>query len=1405
MAKKQRFPLIGSVLGFLVFAAIPLAPVRAEFTTPFAITDVKIVSGDSVIEKGVILIDEGRIVAAGAKVEIPPYAERLDGKELIAYPGFIDALSHMGIPEKERTKEERERTEDENPDPREGPASGTRLANRRGIRPQLRAIELYNADEKQRESFRAVGFTTALLAPRDGIFSGTSDMVNLSDAPLRRAILASDVAMHGSFKTGEPGEYPQSLLGIIAQYRQVLLDAKWHAKSLKYAERHPNSGDRPPSDAALDALQPLLGRGQKLFFEANSENEIRRALDLAKEFNLDIGISGAREAWKVLDRIKAERVPLIVSLKFPEEPEYGKKKKEKSAGKKPDAKSATDAPESAAPSESKKDEVKTGDEPDAESAEKKKEDDDKKEEKIYEPLKVRKERRRLWEEQVANVIRLHEAGVPFSFTTREFKKPSEFWDNLRLVIERGLPESAALAALTSTAASFAPKDQLGTIASGRIANVTLMTKPFSDKEAKVKYVIIDGKKIEIESDKDDDKKKDAKPESGEKTAKTDAPESKPEAKTNPVEKKEEAAEEPDRSPVFDSEILADRIPKTRTDGNVFIRNATILPVTSPPIPDGCLLIRKGKIEAIGAGLTPPDGVTVIDATGRYVMPGIVDPHSHLGIDGVNESPFPLSAETKIVDTIDPHDVAIFRANAGGVTTHHAMHGSANPIGGQNVTFKLKYERPVAEMLIPDAARTIKFALGENVTQANFFENFGKRYPNTRMGVEATIRMSFEAAREYQRVWDEFEKLSKAGQDAPPPRRDLRLEALADVLAGKMTIHSHCYRSEEILRLIDVAEEYGVRIGLLHHVLEGYRIAPEMARHGCGGSSFAYDWAYKVEAYGALPHNAALMMRNSVNASINSDSQTTIRYMNQEAAKCMRWGGLDDNEALRLITINPALQLQVDHRIGSLEVGKDGDVAVFNGHPVDTFAKCVMTLIDGEVVFEDARPDAVEPVANWSPTTLPREESLNRQIPQTPHRAYAIVGATVHTISGPAIEEGTVVILDDRIHAVGVNVPVPPGAGVIQAAGLHVYPGLIDAGGTLGLNEIDSIRATRDFREIGTFNPHLRAASAVHPHSSHIRNTRVVGTTTALTKPTGGLISGQSALIHLDGWTAPEMLVADEIGLHISVPSLPVQLPEDPERRKERQTEHKKQLKQLENFVTRAKHYDAVKKVAAERNDRHFETDLVLEAMIPYVRGEKPVILEASSYKGILDAIEFAEKQGFRIMLSGGADAWKLASILKEKNIPVILGTPLSYPRGEFEPWDAVYRCAAELDQAGVRFCFASESSTGAFDLGTMVGMAVAHGLPRERAEYAVTLGAADILGIADRVGSIEPGKKADLIVTVDSPLRTTTLVTHMFIDGRPIELTSMHTEGYEKFKNRPAPKLPPARDDLRGPRSLTGK
>ncbi|MHC4090403.1 MAG: amidohydrolase family protein [Planctomycetota bacterium] len=1136
-------------------------------------------------------------------------------------------------------------------------------------------------------------------------------------------------------------------------------------------------------------------RGQiPVIFEANTADEIRRALDLAEEFNVNVIISGGAEAWRLVDRLKARRVPQIISLKFPEEPDYGKK----------DSKRQSESPATQPASQPSTQPAKGAED----------------KERIYEPLKLRRERRRLWEEQVANVIRLHEAGISFALSTREFDKPTELFENLRLVIERGLPEEAALAALTGRPAEmFGLDKQLGTIAPGRLANLTILDKALADKEATVRYVVVDGNKFDLEAEakKKPDRDKNQEKESAK------ANEAEP-ATTRDDVAESQADQEEDSGPDWRCEVEADRIPKTRTGGNVLIRGATVIPVTGEAMPGASILVTDGKIAAIGPEVTSGEGVTVIEAAGRYVVPGLIDAHSHMSADNHNESTLAISAEVRIRDVLRRRSVSVYRALAGGATSALILHGSSNPIGGQSQVIKFKYDRPVSEMVVQDAPPTIKFALGENVTQANWEKDRGKRFPDTRMGVEATMRRALTAANHYAAQRADLRAHLAAGQDAPPLRTDLRLEALAEVLAGERYVHCHCYRADEILRLLAVAEEFGFRIACLQHVLEGYRVAPEIARHGCGASTFANAWGYKIEAFDAIPHNAALMTEHGVCTSLNSDSANRIRYLQLEAAKGIKWGGLNENQALRLITINPARQLGIDHRVGSIEIGKDADLAIFNGHPLNAFSKCVMTLIEGEVYFEDDHPESLGQRSQTTATrnlrselAMPLPVAAAGEIPATPHRLYAIVGATVHPISGPPIDDATVVIRNDTILAVGKEVSVPPGAGLIEAAGLHVYPGLIDAGSNLGMMEIWQVASTRDNRDSASFAADLRVSGSINPHSVHIPIARSGGITTALARPSGGYVSGQSAVIHLNGWTLPELMFSDPYALHMSVPVLPIHLPA--KERKKRESEHKEKLREIERFLAKARRYaerlaasgagpDSTAEVEdpESRNPqsavRNSKPDLTLEAMIPYRRGEKPVVFAASSYKAILETIEFADKHELRCVISGGAQAWKLADTLAEKKIPVILGPVTSYPRGRFEAWDSVYSCAAALDRAGVEFCFASGSSAGAYNLPTYAGLAVAHGLDPERAEYALTLGAARILGIDDRTGSIEPGKQADLIVTTHSPLQTVFRVTHMFIDGRPIDLTNKHTGDYQRFKNRPRPTLPPP-PELLGPPSLT--
>jgi imidazolonepropionase-like amidohydrolase len=389
-----------------------------------------------------------------------------------------------------------------------------------------------------------------------------------------------------------------------------------------------------------------------------------------------------------------------------------------------------------------------------------------------------------------------------------------------------------------------------------------------------------------------------------------------------------------------------------------IQNATILTVTHGTIEHGSILIRDGKIAEVGANVKAPEGATAIDATGQYVMPGIVDCHSHIAVDGsVNEAGPAVSSMARIPDVLNPEDIDIYRDLAGGVTTANILHGSANPIGGQTIVIKLRWGKPASALPLEGAPPGIKFALGENPKRSNFQPPPGapQRYPATRMGVEEVIRQAFTEAREYKKRWDDYNQRRSAGEaNLIPPRRNETLEPLVEVLEGKRYVHSHCYRADEILMLLRVAKEFGFKVRTFQHALEGYKVADEIAASGAGGSTFSDWWAYKVEAYDAIPYNSALMAERGVVVSVNSDDADEARHLNQEAAKAMKYGGLSANEALKLVTLNPAIQLGIDSRVGSIDPGKDADLVIYNRDPLSVYAVAQKTLIDGQVYFDRRR-------------------------------------------------------------------------------------------------------------------------------------------------------------------------------------------------------------------------------------------------------------------------------------------------------------------------------------------------------------------------------------------------------------------------------------------------------------------
>jgi imidazolonepropionase-like amidohydrolase len=841
-------------------------------------------------------------------------------------------------------------------------------------------------------------------------------------------------------------------------------------------------------------------------------------------------------------------------------------------------------------------------------------------------------------------------------------------------------------------------------------------------------------------------------------------------------------------------------------GLVAIRNATLLTVSHGTIANGTVILRDGKIAAAGANLAIPAGAEVVDATGKFVTPGLIDCHSHIANDAINEGSTAVSAMTGMFDVLDPTDINIYRDLAGGTTTSNILHGSSNPIGGKTVVIKLRWGKTRREdMLFDGALPGIKFALGENVKRPTADNNAARRFPATRQGVEYVIRDAFTRAKAYQKARQEYEKKKGAGADALAPRPDLQLDALVEVLEGKRLVHAHGYRADELLMLIRLADEMGFKIATFQHVLEGYKIAKEIAAHGAGASTFSDWWGYKIEAEDAIPHNAALMVKKGVLVSINSDDAEMARRLNMEAAKTVRYGGLTDDEALALVTINPAKQLKIDNRVGSIDVGKDADVTIWDRHPLSSSALVERTYIDGVAYYDrvkdlqraadleterrgritagNAQPAAAQRGRGAFPVPQAQPEPL-RVPTNADGPAWAITNARIVTVSGPVIERGTVVIRGNRIEAVGARVSVPSGARVVDATGSTIYPGMIDAGVDLGINE-PGVRNYDDITEILPFGQMLRTRMAYQSDSDAIPITRAEGITTiAVRSGVGGtgrpapVIAGDFPVMNLDGWTWEENTLRPTAGFAMTFPSTggrggggggggaPAANTPTPAQR----------IAELDALLQRARAY------ATENGSR--QHDWTLEPFLPIFDGRQAVYVAASTETTIREAVAWAEKAGVRMVLITGADAQRVAPLLRERNIPVILTNLLALPPREDDFHAYIYQTPSVLAKAGVLFAFSSGTFEFSRNVPFQAARAVGWGLDRDEAIKALTLNAAKILGVDSLVGAIERGKLANLVVVKGDPLEIRSQIQHVVIAGRDVPLETKHTELFKRYLSR---------------------
>ncbi len=834
---------------------------------------------------------------------------------------------------------------------------------------------------------------------------------------------------------------------------------------------------------------------------------------------------------------------------------------------------------------------------------------------------------------------------------------------------------------------------------------------------------------------------------------------------------------------------------------VAIRNATILTVTRGTITNGTIVLRDGKIAAVGTNVQIPAGAEVVDGTGKFVAPGIIDAHSHMANDAINEGTTSNSAMVGMEDVLNPTDVNLYRALAGGTTSANIMHGSANTIGGKVVTIKLKWGASKAsDLVFPGAMPGIKFALGENVKRPGAANTTPRRYPTTRQGVEYVMREAFLRAKAYKASWDAYDKQKASGAaDLLPPRRDLQLDALKEVLEGKRLVHCHSYRADEILMVIRVADEMGFKVATFQHVLEGYKVAKEMAAHGAGGSTFSDWWGYKIEAEDAIPFNAAIMTAKGVSVSINSDSSEHVRRLNTEAAKASRWGDITDDQALSMVTINPARQLRIDNRVGSLEVGKDADVVIWTHNPLSTRAIVERTYIDGVLYYDRikdlARAANVDVERNLllgrqgAPPAAPAAEPAGTPVPAPQYDpvkatynangpAFAITNARIVTVTGSVIPKGTIVVRGNRIQAVGANVSVPGGARVIDAGGANVYPGFIDGGTDLGLNE-PGVRGYEDVSEMLPFNQMLRTRVAFQSDSDAIPVARIEGITTAAIVPGGGVIGGEIPVMNLEGWTWEENTVRANAGLALVFPAGGggggrgggaggagaaggggAQV---------------NRLEELNTLLRRARAY---------MKNPNRAIDLTLEPFVAILDRKVPFFVSAATEPAIREAVAWANAQGVSLVIRTGPNNQGIAPFLKAHNVPVILTNVLTATQGADRFHAYTYQAPAAFAKAGVPFAFSSGIYEDVRQIPFQAGMAVAWGLDPDAAIRALTIDAAKILGIDAEVGSIEAGKIANLVIVRGDPLEIQSRIQKVFIAGREISLDSKQVDLFKRYMSR---------------------
>jgi imidazolonepropionase-like amidohydrolase len=921
----------------------PINGVRDVRAGVYAFTNATIVQNEkTTIEKGTLVIKQGKIVAVGAAVEIPKEAIVVDCSGKFIYPSFIDPLTDYGANTPKRA------TTGFN-----FGAPTQFLSNKAGaynwnqaIKPEINAVESFSIDETAAAGFRNNGYGVVFTHVKDGIVRGTGAVVTLAGTNENKAVLKTKAAQVFSFDKGiSTQSYPSSLMGSIALLRQTYLDAKW------YANKPATEG----VNLSLDAFNANASLPQ--IFVADDKWSTLRADRIAKEFGTQYIIRGGDNGYQRIDELAKTKASYILGIDFPAAM---------------DVEDANDA--------------------------------------RFLALSEMKH----WELAPTNPAAFEKAGINFSISASEMRDGKQFLTNLRKAVQYGLSESKALEALTKTPAQqIGVYDQVGSLESGKLANFLITTESLFNNNAKIIENWIQGNKYDVntaewnnyagkykltinndgtKTDYTVELKKDlsaniiagdtlaGKVSVSESLVKISFPERKGRgaesirlsgviadgsmngfgtdakganitwsaslvtpATAAPAEKKTTEPIKLISKVTYPFVGLGNEaIPQQET---ILIKNATVWTNEKEGnLANTDVLLKAGKIAKIGKGLTEASA-RVIDGTGKYLSAGIIDEHSHIAALSINEGAESVTAEVRVGDNMNPEDINIYRQLSGGVTSSHILHGSANTVGGQTQLIKLRWGTTDEGLKFAGADPFIKFALGENVKRTTSTNN--NRFPDTRMGVEEVLTDAFDRAVDYQ-------KAMKANPTTT--RRDLELEALTEIMNKKRFITCHSYVQTEItyaMRVIEKfkAQGYDFNVNTFTHILDGYKVADKMKAHGSSAATFSDWFAYKTEVTDAIAYNAAIMHNVGVNTVINSDDAEMARRLNQEAGKAVKYGGVPEEEAFKMVTLNPAKALHVDHKVGSIKVGKDADVVLWSDIPLSIYAKALYTIVDGTVYFD----------------------------------------------------------------------------------------------------------------------------------------------------------------------------------------------------------------------------------------------------------------------------------------------------------------------------------------------------------------------------------------------------------------------------------------------------------------------